>query len=331
MTVFPVTNSTLSSAHLAEFVRKEYELKNEVICELLKTGISHTYLITSKTEKFVFRIYSLNWRTKNEILEEIRLVSLLKENNLPVSFPIPDSDGEYIKELNAPEGIRYGVLFSHAAGSKLLNYSTEIHYKVGRAMAQIHLVTETVELDRVTYSSEILLVRSFERLKSFMAPQNPEMIYMSGLKEILQNEILKIDFAQVRYGAVHLDIWFDNMHFSEEQEVTIFDFDFCGNGPLALDIGYYVMQLFNLEKDEEEYNRKLDSFFKGYESVTPISGEEKRILPFLSTAIYFFYLGVQCQRFDNWSNVFVNEIYLGRFIKMIIKRWADYNTIAIKN
>jgi len=52
-----------------------------------------------------------------------------------------------------------------------------------------------------------------------------------------------------------------------------------------------------------------------------------RILPVMGTAIYFFYLGVQCQRYDNWSNVFLNEIYLERFIKLIVKKWADYNQI----
>ena len=327
MSVFPVTNSTLSSTHLAEFVREEYQLKTDVTCKLLKTGISHTYLIMGGAEKFVFRIYSLNWRTKKEILEEIRLVNLLKENNLPVSYPITDPDGEYIKELNAPEGLRFGVLFSHATGSKLLNYSTEIHFKVGQAMAEIHLVSENIQLDRTTYTEDILLDKPFERLRSFMDPQSPELIYMNELKKRLKENLIKTDMSKVRNGAVHLDIWFDNMHFSKEKEVTIFDFDFCGNGLLALDIGYYVMQLFNLEKDEDEYKLKLESFLKGYESVTPICDEEQRIIPLLSTAIYFFYLGVQCQRFDNWSNVFVNEIYLGRFIKVIVKRWADYNEL----
>ena len=328
MTVFPVTNSTLSPDHLAEFIQKEYQFNNGVSCKLLKTGISHTYLITIVKEKYVFRIYSLDWRTRNEILEELRLINLLKENKLPVSFPIADQNGDYIKELNAPEGLRYAVLFSHADGSKLLNYSAEIHYKVGQVMAGIHRVTENITLERVNYTADVLLEQSFECLKSFMSPQNPELAYMSGLKELLEEEFQKIDMSQIRNGAVHLDIWFDNMHFSEDQEVIIFDFDFCGNGPLALDIGYYVMQLFNLEKDEDEYNVKLNSFLKGYESVAPISNEEKRSIPFLSTAIYFFYLGVQCQRFDNWSNVFINEIYLERFIKMILKRWADYNMIS---
>ncbi len=40
-------------------------------------------------------------------------------------------------------------------------------------------------------------------------------------------------------------------------------------------------------------------------------------------ARYFFYLGVQCQRYDNWSNAFLSENYLKRFINGLVKRYYD--------
>lgn len=329
MLPFPVSNSTLSTKHLAEFLQKEYQLDSKTDCKLLKTGISHTYLLTTESEKFIFRIYSLDWRTKDEILEEIRLLNLLKDNQISVSYPIADPNGHYIKELNAPEGIRFGVLFSFARGAKALNYAPEIHYKVGETIGKIHRLTENFKLDRVTYTSEVLLDKAFEYLKLFLNPEREEMIYMSDLKEILKLELDSADRSQIRFGAVHTDMWFDNMHFFGD-EITIFDFDFCGNGMLCQDLGYYIMQLYNLEKDETQFNLKLESFLEGYESVSSFSEEEKRILPYISTAIYFFFLGIQCRRYDNWSNVFLNEIYLGRFINLIIKKWCDYNKIYLK-
>lgn len=329
MLPFPVSNSTLSSEHLAAFLASEYDLDLPVNCKLLKTGISHTYLINTLTQKFVFRLYSLNWRTEVEILEEIRLINLLKENNIPVSYPIADPSGNYIKHLNAPEGVRFGVMFSYAKGVKALNYSAKIHYKVGETMARIHQLTRNFPLNRTTYTPEVLLDQSFEYLKSFLDPEQDEMIYMYELKNVLKNSLKNIDISQVRYGAVHTDIWFDNMHISSDNEITIFDFDFCGNGFLCQDLGYYIVQLYNLEKDENQYNSKLEGFLKGYESITKISEEEKQMIPYMGTAVYFFFLGVQCQRYDNWSNVFLNEIYLARFINLVVKKWCDYNTIFI--
>ena len=48
----------------------------------------------------------------------------------------------------------------------------------------------------------------------------------------------------------------------------------------------------------------------------------------LAVSIWFFYLGVQCDRFDNWSNVFLTEDYLRRFVAMI-KKWIAYHHFQI--
>lgn len=37
--------------------------------------------------------------------------------------------------------------------------------------------------------------------------------------------------------------------------------------------------------------------------------------------MYYFYLGLQCERYDKWSNVFLNQAYLKRFINLIIKQY----------
>lgn len=84
------------------------------------------------------------------------------------------------------------------------------------------------------------------------------------------------------------------------------------------------MQLHNIEKYEpSDYEPKVGSFLSGYESVTPLSAEEKRLLPMLGVSLYFFYLGVQCARYHNWSNSFLNETYLKRFINGLVKRYYD--------
>ena len=131
----------------------------------------------------------------------------------------------------------------------------------------------------------------------------------------------------MRNGIVHLDIWFDNLNITKDKEVTLFDFDFCGNGWLCLDVAYYILQLHNIEKyDEKAYQPKIDSFLKGYETITKLSAEEKRLIPILGVSLYYFYLGVQCQRYENWSNSFLNAHYLKRFINGLVKRYYElYN------
>ena len=323
MEKFPVTSSILSASHIGVLVAKKYGLVGDVSCTLLKTGINHSYLIEQVAVKFIFRLYTLNWRSDLEINEEIRLLNMLKENG--VSFPLMDVDDSYIQYLEAPEGIRQGVLFSFAEGDKQLNFSADLHLKVGEKMAKIHQATLNLQLERVTYTPKIVLKDSFLNLQKFLTADSDESIWMVSAQQYLLDEINKADVTQLRSGAVHLDIWFDNMNITKDGQITIFDFDFCGNGWLCYDIAYYILQLHSTEKDISQRDLKVEYFLRGYESVTKITDEERRILPILGVSLYFFYLGIQCQRYDNWSNVFLNETYLKRFINLLVRKYFEEN------
>ncbi len=116
MEFFPVTDSTISNTALNEFVKEKYFLGEGFSCSLFRTGINDTYFLSNGTEKYVARVYSHNWRSETEILEEIELLCLLKEKGLSVSFPIRDTEGCFVQALKAPEGNRFMVLFSFAEG-----------------------------------------------------------------------------------------------------------------------------------------------------------------------------------------------------------------------
>ena len=320
-----VISSILSADYIGLFVQTKYGLIGDVSCKVLKTGVNHSYLVTNGASKFIFRLYSLDWRTDLEISEEIRLLNLLLSKEISISYPLKDVDDNYIQHLEAPEGVRQGVLFSFAEGDKRLNFSADLHFKVGKTMAQIHQTTVNIKLKRVSYTPKLVLEDPFVHLRQFLAADSEEMAWMISAQEYLLNEINKTDSPQLRQGVLHLDIWFDNMNITEDGQITIFDFDFCGNGWLCYDIAYYILQLHSTEKDVSERDLKIESFLKGYESVTQITDEERRLLPLLGVSLYFFYLGVQCQRHDNWSNVFLNETYLKRFINLLVRKYFEEN------
>jgi Ser/Thr protein kinase RdoA (MazF antagonist) len=132
----------------------------------------------------------------------------------------------------------------------------------------------------------------------------------------------------MRFGSVHLDVWFDNLHIDDENGITFFDFDFCGNGYLCFDISYFLFQLLATNLNEEEYQIKADSFIKGYETVTEISSEEKDLINYGCLAIMTYYISVQCERFNFWTNIFLNEDHLKRMVGNL-KRWIKFNKIEI--
>jgi Ser/Thr protein kinase RdoA (MazF antagonist) len=327
MTSFPVSSSILSATHLAAFVQSRYQLSVNTTCTLLKAGVNHSYLITDADDKFIFRVYSLNWRSLTDIEEEIKLLNSLKEQGIPVSYPVNNS----IQELDAPEGKRYGVLFSYAPGEKMLSYPTAIHFKVGETMAQMHLINHNQHINRVTYNAQILLEEAVAHIQPYINNSSDEFIFLEKAKRYMISQFEVLSTSTLRKGIVHLDIWYDNMHFDSNGDISIFDFDFCGNGWLCLDIGYYMLQLHKIEKDENEYQLKLKSFLDGYNSITPVSEEEMNAVPVLGLSVFIFFLGVQCNRYENWSNIFLNEIYIKMFINLLIKRWYNYHQLPEGN
>lgn len=283
-------------------------------------------------ERYVVRVYGQYWRTKTEIQEELSLLELLKKNNLSISYSIPDKEGNRIQEINAPEGLRYAVLFSFAKGEKMRFMDNDTCFEVGSLMAKIHNITANKTINRSDYNSELLLKKSYKQLTHFFSENLAEMKYLKEIDYRISETFEKINQSNIQKGIVHLDIWYDNLSVNDNREITIFDFDNCGNGLLILDIGYFCKQLFFIESDKEKYESKVESFLNGYREIRELSNEEIKLIPEAGASIFAFYLGVQAQRFD-WSNIFLTENYLKMFVGRI-KSWMEYyknNIITVAN
>jgi Ser/Thr protein kinase RdoA (MazF antagonist) len=325
---FSTINSTLSPNELGIVIQQKYGLCDKTECSIFRLAMNHLYLVHDDKKKYVFRVYTHNWRTKLEIEEELRLLLHLKETDRQVAYPIADKSNEYIQEIQAPEGNRFGVLFSYAKGTKTARFSHKISFQIGQALAKVHQSTENFELVRTSYNTQNLLADSILRTKNFFKITNNETEYLEKLSAFLTRKIDNLDKQKMRYGSVHLDVWFDNLHIDDEEGITFFDFDFCGNGYLCFDISYFLFQLLATNLNEEEYQIKANSFLEGYGTVTEISNEEKEFLPFACLAIMTYYIAVQCDRFEYWTNLFLNEDHLKRMVGNL-KRWIIYNKIEI--
>lgn len=326
---FPTINSTLSPTDLGKLIQEKYNLSDKTQCSIFRIAMNHLYIIEDGQTKYVFRVYTHNWRTKVEVEEELHLLTHLKENNTQVAYPIADKEGTQIQEIEAPEGERFGVLFSYAKGIKAAKFSAQTSFLIGQALAKVHQSSENFKLSRISYNTQNLLDNSILRTKKFFSKTNSETEFLEKMSAFLKLKMNEIDNQKMRYGSVHLDVWFDNLHIDNEKDVTFFDFDFCGNGYLCLDISYYLFQLLATNLNEEEYLLKAESFIEGYQTITKISDEEKKFIPFACLAIMNYYISIQCDRFDYWTNIFVNEDHLKRMVGNL-KRWIAYNKIEIE-
>ncbi|MFI5265066.1 MAG: phosphotransferase, partial [Candidatus Kapaibacterium sp.] len=213
---------------------------------------------------------------------------------------------------------------------KIPHFAPELHGKIGELMANLHKVVVNKTIDRVTYTPEVLLVDSLKQIEKLFPEITDEMEFMRSAQQFLLKGFSEANISELRRGVVHIDIWFDNLNITEDGRITLFDFDFCGNGWLAIDLACYLMELHFTEPVEAEYRAKAEGFLNGYESITKLTPEEKRLLPHLGICLYFFYLGEQCQRFDNYSNVFLSEANLKRYIVARVQRFWAFHKLDSK-
>lgn len=322
MDVFPVTDSTLSASALNGFIMEKYALGAAFSCSLFRTGINDTYFLSNRAVTYVARVYSCDWRTEVDILDEITLLNHLKQDGLSVSYPIKDINGEFLQRLHAPEGLRFMVLFSYAEGTKVRFLSREMCTTIGTFMATMHRRTDKLNLNRINYTSQVLLDTPYTFAGQHFSESLPEMQYIKGLMDQINTSFMVLDTPSWQRGVVHMDIWYDNFNVDEQDNITVFDFDFCGTGWLVLDVAYFCSQLFHIETDKKQYEEKRAAFLKAYQKVMPLSEQELRGIGSAGAAAWIFYLGVQARRFD-WSNIFLTENYLKMYVSKL-KSWLAY-------
>lgn len=321
--VFPVIDSTLCTEQLALWVAAQYGFKM-VICRLLKTNMNHSYGVTADNEDYILRVYNHKHRNAQQVMEEVRLLNMLK-GSVWVSYPIANAEGAFVQQINAPEGNRCVVLFSYARGKKIRHLTKELSCCIGTETGRLHSITRNMGVERMNYSVDTLINRAHGLLAQYMPAEMEEMKFIKASAGVLSEAFGRVQPAT---GVVHLDIWYDNMAITEDGTVTLYDFDNCGNGWLILDIGYYCMQLFYIEGSRDEYEEKRMAFINGYRSITEVTEEELKLVPYAGLAIWIYYLGLAAERFDYFGNIFLSENYLKMMIARV-KGWLKYHDIEM--
>ena len=328
MKIFPAQYSTLSAIALREFLAERYAL-GQISCKLLIRNVSDTYILDGESGKYIFKVYRDAHRKLQEIQAEVELLNILFEGGAAVSYPIKDAKGMCIQGFNAAEGIRYGVMFSYAQGEVVYNLSDEQLDTLGREMAAVHNITAGLELShpRKEYNIATTLTEPLKTIKPAFKNLVAEYAYLNETALRIIEKLKSFDLSALSYGYCHYDFLPKNFHFSTDNHLTFFDFDFAGKGYLANDIAsfyihYFLEVTFN-KIARAEADRCFGVFVRGYRKVRPLSDAEIKVIGYLGFAFWVFYLGFQYENFDDWSNIFFGDKFLKDRVSLI-KKWVEW-------
>lgn len=88
--------SQASPEYLKGLLAHKYKLPSTTEVTYLHQGINDTYKIATADEQCILRIYRSNWKSYDDFSGELELIKLISQNEIIVSSPVPDQEGNFI-------------------------------------------------------------------------------------------------------------------------------------------------------------------------------------------------------------------------------------------
>lgn len=269
--LFPVTYSTLAPQALVDRVLCHYAIGKITNCVFWMRGLSDIYLVESGDNRYVLRVSHTHWRSQAEIEFELELLEFLHQNHIPVAYPLSTHDGKLAIEIPALEGKRYACLFTYAAGQVAVGDLNRLQaQKLGETLAKLHRVSQKFQshAHRTHLTIDYLLDDSLRDLAPFLTTS--ARLYMNNAIANIKEQICHLPQELPIWSVCWGDPHSGNVHFTENNEITLFDFDQCGYGWRSFDIAKFLQV--TLQAGISPSVRK--AFLQGYQAVQPLEAIE---------------------------------------------------------
>ncbi|MBP1970115.1 Ser/Thr protein kinase RdoA (MazF antagonist) [Virgibacillus natechei] len=314
MTNIRVKHTLIDERSILELLQG-YNLGPISRCSFLTRGLNDTYLIITPRKQYIFRVYRYGWRNKEAIQFEIDALQHLKNKTFTISHPIAKRDGTYLNEIDAPEGLRYGMLFSYSQGERPAINARNAQL-IGESLGKLHHKTDDFHSE-YNRGFKIDLNHLLDEPTAMILPVINKFFgkkVEGDVQEIVENLKTGLRNKELEIGFCHGDFHNHNMHV-ENGKIEVFDFDGAAMGFRAYDVAVSWWNLLTNygEKEEECW----EAFLKGYSSQRTLAKDDFASLPLLITARRFWLLGTMLQNEDVWGTNWINKQSLELFILQI--------------
>ena len=329
-TVFPVHKSTLSGQALADRVLSKYTLPVPISCKFLRQGVNDTYVVAAGSSTYYLRVYRYGWRTKAEIEAELDMLTYLQRRHLPVSSPIKRKDGSVLTRIEAPEGVRYAVLFTNAPGRQM-DMDNKQSGAYGELAGKIHLSLDKTPEDARRFHLDLshLVDEPLAKIAPFLKHRSGDLDYLRKAGGELKAAIAELlPKAKPEYGYCHGDHHGWNVNIDKDGALSLYDFDCSGYGWRAYDLAVFLWnRTFDWSaKGKSKRTRRWNAFLSGYAKVRTLSPQELRATEIFVPIRHLWLVGFHAQDAETGPRGWLDDGFFDReigFIKRCIEALQD--------
>lgn len=277
-----------SARVLLPLLRDAYGLGAGAHCEFLVSGLHHNYRIEDDGITRVCRVYRRAWRSHNDALFELEVLDQLRHQHCPVAYPIRTLDGQLAIEGDTPQGRVTMALFSYAEGAPPGDRITVAQSaRLGRALAGLHQAMSPVTTPHRRRPRDLawLIDASLNALAPVLDP--PDHAELTADSRAIRAQMPDLPARPPYFGLIHGDVNLKNVHFAGDA-LTFIDFDDCGPGWYAYDIGKFFHASDRLPAAPAVQAALLEA----YRSERPLSAGELASIPYFTAVAQLWVMAV---------------------------------------
>ena len=296
-------------------------LRNYPVGELLSyKGIAEgtensNFLLHTTTGSYILTLYEKRVE-KSDLPFFLGLMQHLARKGLSCPLPVDGKDGNVIGTLAG----RPAVIITFLEGMWLRRPQVVHCCEVGKALAELHIAGQDFAMTR----PNSLAIDGWRKLWG--------TVHLRA-GEVEQGIIMEVnaDFAEFERswpkdmpsGVIHADLFPDNVFFLGDKLSGLIDFYFACNDAYAYDLAT-CLNAWCFEKDFSFNLTKGRALLDGYQSVRPLSENEKTALPILARGSALRFM---LTRLYDWLMVPDGRLVMKRDPSEYIRRMRFHRTI----
>lgn len=309
--VLPVVYSTFDPNALKILISDHYAISPPLTCRLWHRGLSDIYLIETELASYILRISHKHWRNREDIAFELAFMAFLKQQNLPVAAPLLSKNGRYAIALQAPEGERYASLFPYAEGEVAIgDFNVMQSHRLGKILARIHQASHQFQppAGRSPLDLPYLLHHSLQWIEPFIAPRSSDRQELLGTIAEIEQAVSPLPTIAPYWTICWGDPHSGNVHFTDDNQPTLFDFDQCGYGWRVFDLAKFLQVSL-----QAGLNRTVrDALIAGYQSIERLTEIELNCLQPLTQAAYIWSWSIHINSLSRNDHSRLSERYFSQ-------------------
>ena len=229
-------------------------------------------------------------------------MEVLAQQGVAVNRPLPlVARDTFTAAIQASEGVRYLQLFAFVPGSapgwQMLEEQAMLY---GRTVAHLHDVADRLPKHSAlpVLDEDVLLHAPFRVLSSFLDERASQVQELQRLTTLLQRRLATLARTLPDYGFCHADCHKMNVLCTEDEKLTLIDFDCAGYSWRAYELSVLLWSFSRTtEAGRLTYEQQTwNAYLNGYQHVRSLDEQTLEAIPWFVLVRHLWWMAIDLRK-----------------------------------